>query len=106
MRRNWTIGFALFGLIAPLASILLLRMHVKLSPYAVATVWPTLIVVITGLFGLRKGGVPLYGVSVLLNVLAYGVTGWLSALWLEKWRRKHPPDKPASEMNTPTSTTS
>jgi hypothetical protein len=82
--KRWLVGSALFGLLAPLVVLILIRAHVKLLPVVAFSVWPTMLVIAKGAFGMS--GRVLIAYSVLLNALLYAVLGYVTGLVSQKCR--------------------
>jgi hypothetical protein len=83
--KRWLVGSLLFGLVAPLIVMFLVRAHVKVSPTVAFSVWPTMLVIARGAFGIT--GRALVAFSVLLNVALYGAFGYITGLISEARRR-------------------
>lgn len=84
--KIWFVGSALFGLLAPLIVLFLIRRHVKVSPLVAVTLWPTMLVMANGIFGMT--GRLLFGFSVLMNAVVYGAMGWVTGLTSQSLRRR------------------
>ena len=74
--KIWFVGSALFGLLSNVIVLFLIRGHVKVSPLIAVTLWPTMLVMANGIFGIT--GRLLFGFSVLLNAAVYGAMGWVT----------------------------
>ena len=74
----WFCSFGFFGLVAPLALLLLQRHGVTVSPFALMNVWPTFILAAIGALG--KTGWWAWSFAILLNGICYGVFGAVTGI--------------------------
>ena len=83
--KRWFLGSVLFGLLAPLIVLFLIRGHVKLAPLVAVSLWPTMLVMAHHIFGMT--GRLLFGFSVLLNAALYGAMGYATGLISQRRKR-------------------
>jgi hypothetical protein len=85
---RWFVASALVGVTASLLVILLLHGHVKVSPTVAVSIYPTILLVVSGPLGMS--GKTLWIFTILLNGLFYGLTGWLGAFGYRVWQHFRP----------------